>query len=77
MKKERRTRRDRSGEEKKGSITEEEETEEKDLTDLQHEELSGSVQEEENLTQTETDEDADEGLGDGNLGKSREDIFGQ
>jgi hypothetical protein len=44
---------------------------EKDLQDLQHEELSGIEEQEEgdeSLASSDTDEDADEGVGDGNMG---------
>jgi len=48
----------------------------KDLHELQVEELTGEETPlEEDLDASDTDDDEDEGVGDGNLGKSTPDIF--
>jgi hypothetical protein len=44
------------------------------LTDLQHDELSGGS-DESSLNISSTDEEDGEGLGDGNIGRSRDDLF--
>lgn len=47
---------------------------EENLESLQHEELSGSPDEDDNsLEYSDTDEDEDEGVGDGNVGRSLSD----
>jgi hypothetical protein len=52
----------------------EERTFEEDLESLQHEELSGSPDEDDNsLEYSDTDEDEDEGVGDGNVGRGLSD----
>jgi len=48
-----------------------------DLNDLQHEELSGVQDERSSLAVSSTDEDEDEGLGDGNIGRSKNNILGK
>jgi hypothetical protein len=45
------------------------------LEDLQHEELSGEEPHGEATAASQTDEDEDEGVGDGNVGRSSEDPF--
>lgn len=47
------------------------------LNDLQHEELSGVQDESSSLATSSTDEDEDEGLGDGNIGRSKNNILGK
>jgi hypothetical protein len=44
------------------------------LSDLQHDELSGGS-DESSLNTSSTDEEEGEGLGDGNIGRSRDDPF--
>ena len=44
------------------------------LSDLQHDELSGGS-DETLLDKSSSDEDENEGLGDGNIGRSRDDLF--
>jgi hypothetical protein len=44
------------------------------LSDLQHDELSGGS-DETSLDKSSSDEDENEGLGDGNMGRSRDDLF--
>lgn len=46
-----------------------------DLTELTHDELSGAESKDTDLAATSVDEDEDEGLGDGNIGRSDDDIF--
>lgn len=41
----------------------------------QHDEVFGEDPEEEPLDESETDEDVDEGTGDGNIGRSKDDLF--
>ena len=48
-----------------------------DLEELQHLELSGYEDEESSLAASSTDENEDEGLGDGNMGRSQKDILGK
>jgi hypothetical protein len=45
------------------------------LRDLQHSELSGKSSKQSTLATSQTDDDEDEGLGDGNIGRSRNDPF--
>jgi hypothetical protein len=47
------------------------------LDDLQRTELSGNADENISLETSSTDEDEDEGLGDGNIGRSKGDILGK
>ncbi len=47
------------------------------LDDLQRTELSGNADENTSLETSSTDEDEDEGLGDGNIGRSNGDILGK
>jgi len=47
----------------------------RDLEDLQHEELSGVQNREISIATTSTDEDENEGLGDGNIGRSKNSII--
>ena len=49
----------------------------KDLQELQHDELSGYENKESSLAASSTDENEDEGLGDGNMGRSQKDILGK
>jgi hypothetical protein len=49
----------------------------KDLQELEHDELSGYESKESSLTASSTDENEDEGLGDGNMGRSQKDILGK
>jgi hypothetical protein len=49
----------------------------KDLEELTHEELSGYENKESSLAASSTDENEDEGLGDGNMGRSRNNILGK
>ena len=49
----------------------------KDLQELTHEELSGYENKESSLAASSTDENEDEGLGDGNMGRSQKDILGK
>jgi hypothetical protein len=49
----------------------------KDLQELEHNELSGSESKESSLAASSTDENEDEGLGDGNIGRSQVDILGK
>lgn len=49
----------------------------KDLHELEHDELSGHETQEKSLSATSTDEDENEGLGNGKMGKSVEDILGK
>ena len=48
-----------------------------DLEELQHLELSGYENKESSLAASSTDENEDEGLGDGNMGRSQKDILGK
>lgn len=48
-----------------------------DLEELQHLELSGYENKEASLAASSTDENEDEGLGDGNMGRSQKDILGK
>jgi len=48
-----------------------------DLEALQHLELSGYENKESSLAASSTDENEDEGLGDGNMGRSQKDILGK
>ena len=48
-----------------------------ELEELQHEELSGPQDKEPSAATSSTDEDEDEGLGDGNIGRSKNDIIGK
>jgi len=48
-----------------------------DLEELQHLELSGYENKESSLAASSTDENEDEGLGDGNMGRSKKDILGK
>jgi hypothetical protein len=45
------------------------------LKDLQHEELSGKSSKQSTMATSQTDDDEDEGLGDGNIGRRRNDPF--
>jgi hypothetical protein len=47
----------------------------RDLEDLQHEELSGVQNREISIATSSTDEDENEGLGDGNIGRSKNSII--
>ena len=47
----------------------------RDLEDLQHEELSGVQNHEISTATSSTDEDENEGLGDGNIGRSKSSIL--
>ncbi|WP_276366694.1 hypothetical protein [Chryseolinea sp. H1M3-3] len=47
------------------------------LDDLQRTELSGNADENISLETSSTDEDEDEGLGDGNIGRSKGDVLGK
>lgn len=47
----------------------------RDLKDLEKEELSGSGHRTFSTAVSSTDEDENEGLGDGNIGRSRDDLF--
>ena len=47
----------------------------RDLEDLQHEELSGVQNREISIATSSADEDESEGLGDGNIGRSKNSIF--
>jgi len=47
----------------------------KDLKQLKHDELSGYENKEVSLAASSTDESEDEGLGDGNMGRSQKDIL--
>ena len=49
----------------------------KDLQELTHDELSGYENKESSLAASSTDENEDEGLGDGNMGRSQKDILGK
>ena len=49
----------------------------KDLQELEHNELSGYESKESSLAASSTDENEDEGLGDGNMGRSQKDILGK
>ena len=49
----------------------------KDLQELTHEELSGYENKKTSLPVSSTDENEDEGLGDGNIGRSHKDILGK
>jgi hypothetical protein len=49
----------------------------KDLQELQQAELSGNQNKETSLAVSSTDENEDEGLGDGNIGRSHKDILGK
>ena len=49
----------------------------KDLQELQHAELSGKQNKETSLAVSSTDENENEGLGDGNIGRSHKDILGK
>ena len=49
----------------------------KDLQELTHEELSGYENKGSSLAASSTDENEDEGLGDGNMGRSQKDILGK
>jgi len=48
----------------------------KDLQELTHEELSGYENKEPSLATSSTDENEDEGLGDGNMGRSNKNSLG-
>jgi hypothetical protein len=48
-----------------------------DLNEMTHDELTGSESKDSSLESSSTDEDEDEGLGDGNIGRSDEDILGR
>jgi len=48
-----------------------------DLEELQYLELSGYENKESSLAASSTDENEDEGLGDGNMGRSQKDILGK
>lgn len=47
-----------------------------DLEKLSHDELSGGEGSASTLASSETDEDEDEGLGDGRIGRSNDDVLG-
>jgi hypothetical protein len=47
------------------------------IEDLEKTELSGYQYQESSLAASSTDEDENEGLGDGNIGRSKNDIFGK
>lgn len=47
------------------------------IEDLEKMELSGYQDQESSLATSSTDEDENEGLGDGNIGRSKNDIFGK
>ena len=49
----------------------------KDLEELEHNELSGYESKASSLSASSTDENEDEGLGDGNMGRSQKDILGK
>jgi len=49
----------------------------KDLEELTHEELSGYENKESSLAASSTDENEDEGLGDGNMGRSNKNALGK
>ena len=49
----------------------------KDLQELTHEELSGYENKESSLAASSTDENEDEGLGDGNMGRSNKHSLGK
>ena len=49
----------------------------KDLQELTHEELSGYENKEPSLAASSTDENEDEGLGDGNMGRSNKHSLGK
>jgi hypothetical protein len=46
-----------------------------DLTELSHDELSGADSKDTDLAASSVDEDEDEGLGDGNIGRSDDDTL--
>ena len=48
-----------------------------DLQGLEHDELSGHEDNQSSLAASSTDEDEDEGLGDGNIGRSERNILGK
>jgi hypothetical protein len=49
----------------------------KDLEDLEKEELSGGFSNDLSMAYSETDEDENEGLGDGKIGRDIHDLFGK
>jgi hypothetical protein len=49
----------------------------KSLEELEHDELSGYEDRKTSLSSSSTDEEEDEGLGDGNIGRSNKNILGK
>jgi hypothetical protein len=66
---------ERSNKTKRGKKTSGENNEPKDIEDLQQQELSGETSDGSLLNRSETDEDEDEGVGDGNIGRSTPDVM--